>query len=179
MFKRGNPNWGTAVIRVTHGQVVGHFPLTGQYGRPEYTMWWCHLWTGGPGLYRRAGWAGHQSKLVRVLHGLCCSSCPVWFPAVGFLDDRLWSECVSQINLWLLQVAFGQYLIIETEMQTRAEYCVSLDDVEWEITFRTNALLAVRNKYCKVTKMEGGSLGFMSWWGRHISWIGLISGKTI
>lgn len=81
----------------------------------------------------------------------------------------------------MLQVAFGQDLIIETEMQTRAEYCVSLDGGEREINFRTDALLAVRNKYCKVTQMEGGScrLGFGSWGGRQISWTGLVSGKAI
>jgi hypothetical protein len=34
------------------------------------------LWSGGPGFYKKAGWASQGSKSVSsILHGLCVSSC--------------------------------------------------------------------------------------------------------
>ena len=85
---------------------------------------WCHLWTGGLGFYKKAGWASHEEQASKQ-HGSMASAsapastfCPAWVPVLISFNDELYGGDINRINPFLPKWLQSQSLIPATATVT-------------------------------------------------------------
>lgn len=79
---------------------------------------WCHGWTGGPGSYKNASWAGHMVQAKKQHSCMPCRSA-VWCSVlIAFNDEQCWKgkpnkPCLSPTCFW----SWCFFIAIETLRQ--------------------------------------------------------------
>ena len=115
----------------------------------EVLLWWCHLWAGSLGFYKRAGWVSQGKQASKEHPSMASASapapCPAWVPVLTSFGDEQQHGSVSRINPFLSNLLLGHDVCAGIETLTKADV---LSDFFHFLLFGCRRLHSPRGQYC-------------------------------